>query len=92
MTKLKRSHDKGSPCLKTRAVSKDSKRSIPTWTELQELLNVILYGLIIFAVIPSSDIAAKNMIPYRAIEGSLIVDKKMVCVNLCFMGLLQDLA
>ena len=60
MTKLESSHDKGSPCLKRRTVSKGSERSIPTLTELQELLNVILHSLISFAGIRSSDIAAKT--------------------------------
>ena len=32
--------------------------------------------------IPSLDIAAKNTTLYGAIEGSLIVYKKMVCVDL----------
>ena len=31
-------------------------------------------------------------IPYGAIERCLIVDEKMVCVDLFFMGLFQDLA
>ena len=43
---------KKKPC----AVSNDSKRSFPTMTELQELLNVILHSLINFAGIPSLDI------------------------------------
>ena len=51
--KLKRSHDKGSPCLKARMVSKGSERSLSTLTELRELLNVILQSLISFAGIPN---------------------------------------
>ena len=35
---------------------------------------------------------AKTTIPYEPIAGSLIVDKKMVCVELCFVGPFQDLA
>ena len=31
------------------------------------------------------------MIPYGAFEVSLIVDRKMVSVDLCFMGFFQDL-
>ena len=59
MMKLKTLHDKELLSLKPRTVSKGSERSIPTLTELQELLNVILHTLISFAGIPSSDIAAK---------------------------------
>ena len=93
MTKLKRSHDKGSPCLKPRTVSKGSERSIPTLTELQELLNVILHNLISFAGIPILGIVEeKNTILYGAIKGSLIVHKKIVCVALCFVGLFHNLA
>ena len=33
----------------------------------------------------------KNTIPYGTIEGSLIVDKKMVCVDLCSVDIFQDL-
>ena len=35
---------------------------------------------------------SKNTIPYGTIEGCLIVDKKVVCVDLFLVGLFQDLA
>ena len=90
MTKLKRSHDKESPCLKPRTLSKASEGSIPTLTALQKVLNIILHSLINFAGISCADIAVKNTIPYGAIKGSLIVEKKMVCVGLFCVGLFQD--
>ena len=43
MRKLKRSHDKGSPCLKPRTASKGSGRSFPTLTELNELVLFMTY-------------------------------------------------
>ena len=91
MIRLKRSHDKGSPCQKPRTASKGSERSIFILTELQELLNVILHRIISFAGIPSFRHCGIITIHYRAIEGCRIADKKMVCVDLFFMGLFQDL-
>ena len=91
MTMLKRSHDKASPCLKFHTVSKDSDRFIPIMMELLGLLNVILHSLISFAGVLSSNILGKNAIPYGAIEVCFTVEIKMVCVNLVFVGLYQDL-
>ena len=52
-------------------------------TELKELLNVILHSLISYASIYT--------IPYGAIEGKHIVDKKMVCVeDLVYGGLARS--
>ena len=79
--KLKRSHDKGSSCLKPRTVSNGSERYTPTLTELQELLNVILNSLISFVGIPSSDIAVKA----RTLIGLSKATKYGVC-RLVFRG------
>ena len=68
--------NKGSPCLQSRTLSKCSEKQIPTLTELQELLRN----------------CGKNTIPYGASECSLIVDKKMICVDLFLVNLFQDLA
>ena len=54
MTNLRRSYDKGSPCLKPLMVSKGSMRSIHALLELRKMLNVIMHSLI------SSYIAAKT--------------------------------
>ena len=78
MTKLKTSHDNGSPCLKPRTVSKGPERSVPTLTELQEVVNVILlYQLRRYTELRH---CGKNTIPNGATEGSLIVDKKILRV------------
>ena len=87
---LKWSHDKGSPYLKPRMVSKGSKTSFPTLTELQELLNVILHSHYQLRKYTKVRHCGKNTIHYGALKGSFIVDKNMVYVDLFFVGLFQD--
>ena len=85
MTKLKRWQDKV-PYLKPRTVSKDSERSIPTWTELLELLNVILYSHISFAYIPSSHMVPKThslMVLSKALAYN--VDIKLIAFGICWI-------
>ena len=59
--------------LRGRLVLKASVSLIPNLTKLLELPNIILHTLSSFAGILSSDIAAKNTIPYRAVKSSFIV-------------------
>ena len=68
--------------VKPRTVSKSSESSIPILMELQELHNDILHSLI--GLRQEHD-------PFWSYEDSLIVDKKLACVHLCFVGLFQDL-
>ena len=89
MTKLKRSHEKLSE------TSHGIKRFREVHSYLVEAAGIAErhsaqpYQLRRYTELRHS---GKNTIPYGAIKGSLIVDKKMVCVDLFFVGLFQDLA
>ena len=83
MTKLKKSHDKVSFCLKPSTVSKGSKMSNSTLKELQELLNVILHSLISKAATPCSGNTANSWF-FMKLSKAALKSIKRWCVLSCF--------
>ena len=83
---VKRSYDKGLPCLKPHTVLKYSERFIPTSTERQELLNVILHSASASQIYRAETLQQKQNPKYKASEGRFIIDKQMVCVRFLFRG------